>query len=182
MKRLLNVESKYNYVGYSGNTVSTTPTIQNLCIIDTGTGSQARIGNSIKLTYLDLRGNLTINSSATTTYVRLIVYIDTAADEPGTAGEILHDTSAGDIIVSVPDAKHETRFTFLYDQVFSLSTYNPVCSFQLGRPLNMHVKYENDTSSSSDQVKNSLSFLIVSDQATNTPALYLNSVTRFVDN
>ena len=71
----LNNELKFSDSSFS-STVGTTPTATHLTAIGAGTGVSARVGQSIKMVALYLRGALQANASATNTYFRFIIVQD----------------------------------------------------------------------------------------------------------
>lgn len=183
LARQLNVEYKEHNVQFTGNTVSSTMTIQNLNIIDQGTTDITRIGRQIKITRVNIRGVCAINTSATMTFARFIVLIDKQVNQAAfSAGDLLFDTSVFDNCVSYINLDNKGRFKILCDKILSLSPSNAVGKFYYNKNLTLPVVYDGSTSAVADQTSKALYLCMVSSEATNTPAVTLHARIRYVDN
>lgn len=183
LARQLNVEYKEHNVQFTGNAVSSTMTIQNLNLIDQGTTDITRIGRQIKITRCNIRSVFAINTSATMTYVRVIVLIDKQVNQAAfSAGDLLYDTSVFDNCVSMINLDNKGRFKILADKILSLSPSNAVGRFIYNKNLNLPIVYDNTGNGIADLTSMSLYVCFVSSEATNTPAVTMHARIRYVDN
>jgi hypothetical protein len=181
LKNLLNVEDKYvdvaNTTGF--NSTATLILLNGVLQDDTENG---RVGISIKSVAMDLNVTLTINSSATASYVRLFVVRD---EQPNGAafGYGTYVASQTDVR-TLTNVNFEQRFYTYVDELFALNAngqQNQV--FRTRIPLNFHTYYDDsDAGDITDIAKNSLYLVIVSNEATNSPTVGYYSRYWFVDN
>lgn len=157
-------EIKYNNVTLP-STVSSTASITELSVVGQGDSTQARDGNVVKGTSINVRGTLAINASATCTQVRMIIF-QYKTEAPSTALDILEASS----IQSFKSRTDRYKSVFLYDRVFQLDSVNkPEIFFNIKRKLkNQMVTYDD---SNTDATGNSVSVLLISNEATNVPDL-----------
>lgn len=181
--RQLNVEYKEHNIQFTGNTVSSTMTIQNLNLIDQGTTDITRIGRQIKITRLNIRSVFAINTSATMTYIRVIVLIDKQVNQAAfAAADLLYDTSVFDNCVSMINLDNKGRFKILSDRILALSPSNAVGKFIYNKNMNLPIVYDNTGNGVADLTSKSLYICMVSSEATNTPAVTMHARVRYVDN
>lgn len=184
VKRLLNVEYKFHDVQVTGSSISTTPTITQLSNIALGDTASTRDGNSIKWTRFTSHGTLSINSSATRTYVRMLLILDTQTNGAiYTAGDILQDTTADDAIVSLYNLNNRQRFKVLYDKVVRLASNTiSVKTFKVNKSFSLRQIFNADSAAITSIPTYSLSLMFISNEATNTPTLTMYNRLRYIDN
>ena len=152
--------------------------------IGQGDTDQTRDGSSILMKKWLLRGNITTNASATSTRVRLILFIDT--QQIGDTAPAQADILDPDLNQLVAPLNNNTvgRFTILADRTYSINQL--VASQAVSREykfffnMNKHARYNGTTGA--DIQKNGLYMLVVHDQATNVPTIAYSARLTFTDN
>ena len=141
-----------------------------------------RNGNSILAKYISMKFKAVINSSATHTLLRVLVFIDT--QNQGTTPTIndLFTTTSGALTTQAtlnPD--NTQRFTVLADIYMPLSISGNQMLFRKGyRRLNFHLRYTG--TAATDWNKNAIFFCAISDVITNLPELTYTTRIAFYDN
>lgn len=181
LKSVINVEKKYTDVNATTTSSSTSALVllNGLSLGDTAT---TRDGQSVKFINLFWQGLWTINASATTTAVRVIVFMDTQpnAAAPATSDLLVSNTS----VLSPLLISGSSRFKVLFDtkKQLSLNGTEMVRSYKF-KKMSVHTKYNvSNNGTIADIVTNSIYMLHMSDQAVNVPAFSYWSRLRFIDN
>jgi hypothetical protein len=160
---------------------STTPTFDLVNGLIPGNGNGQRTGQSVKCQNVDMRFILTINASATTSFARIIMVMDKQTNSAVFAiGSLLN---AGNVY-SAYTVGGQNRFIVMYDQTFALNNNGEqtasVC-VRLG--FQPHTEYNTGTAGTvADINTNSIYFVHLSDQATNTIAISYYIRYWYVDN
>lgn len=119
-------------------------TIISLCnTITQGVGNAQRVGDSLKMQRLTVRGYCNNTSAvANVEYMRLIVFIDKAMTI-ATVADLLE--TAGSTYVSLSPKNDQTKYNsiVLYDQPFKMikGTVNEIITFEINLPIDLHVNY-----------------------------------------
>lgn len=181
LKGLINSELKRFDVG---NTVipTTTPVVVSLCDIPQGDDVGDRDGNKLLAKYIKFEANIAMDNTQTTTFVRMIIFVDT--ENQGVipvASDVLESTAASVALVSPINKDNTQRFTVLADRCFSFSnTGQQSVHTEVFRNLNFHISYT--TTLSTSRNKNSIWLMYLSDQGTETPVMIYQSRLAFYDN
>lgn len=160
-------------------TVDSSGSVTHLTAIAIGDTASTRTGNSIFVRYLYPQYTLTLNASATDTFVRLIFFYDTqqVADTAPTVANVLESVSH----LSSLNNDNKGRFQILADRRYSLQAVDVTSMIRkLYLPLKLHINYNG--SAGTDQQKNALYLLAISNEATNVPTLSINWRVGFHDN
>ncbi len=162
-------------------TVTTTPTVSHLTDVAIGDDFTQRTGRKIRLKSIQIRGDIELNAVATNSTFRMIVFKDTMnIGTPPTASQIVANTDA----LRNPEPNFLNRFKILMDRTIQLNqkvdANLPKVTFNWYRKLDLPVTYTG--TASTDEGKNSLWLLLVSDEASNAPDLDFTSRIRFRDN
>lgn len=181
LKSVVNVEKKY--IDTSATTTSsTTPALVLLNGCTTGDAGTNRDGQSIKMSSLYSNFLWSINASASTTYVRVILFMDhqSNATAPG-AADLLTNTSS---VLSTLLIGNGKRFTVLADIRKTLSINGTeIVRFKIFKKLHAHVRFNTGNAGTvADIQTNTLYMLHMSDQATNVVVFAYNNRVRFIDN
>lgn len=168
-------ELKQNEITWSATSVSSSGTMEELSVVAAGTGNNQKVGDRINPTSLRFRGTMNIHASATSSLVRLIIFRWNSG---------LFTTTVGDILVAgtiksfkSQDKRFESEI--LYDRVFKLnSVERPELFFQGKLKLKKPIAYAGGASAAN---RNSIGYLILSDEATNTPTVDISSRMWFRD-
>lgn len=181
LKSVINVEKKYSDINAT-ITPSTTPNIILLNGLQIGDTSTTREGQTIKMWSVQWKIVGTINTAATTTNVRVIVFRDRQPNGAApTAANLLQN---GTGINSPLNISFGRRFLVYYDRQKTLSVNGTEGMKMWGfKRLKFHTQYNTgNVGDITDISTNSLYVLIMSDQATNTPSVAYYFRIRWIDN
>lgn len=181
LKGLVNTEQKYSDLANQSITVSTTPTVNCIDGISLGTTATSRLGQSIKVTSFYISGNMSINASATETFIRLLVAIDHQSNATQAA---FTDVMTLADVFSPRLIGNARRFTVLVDKRFALSANGSENKqFRIYKKRAFHVTYNTgNVGNYTDIQTNCLTVFWVSNEATNKPTVNFMTRLRFVDN
>lgn len=181
LKSVVNVEKKYNTVAAS-TTSSTTAAFVLLNGIAPGDAGTSRDGQSIKMSSILLRYILSIHATPTTTFHRVILFVDSQAN--GVVPAIADILQATTSVISPLVIGNANRFTILRDINVTLSQSGPAAAtIKVFKKLDLHTKYNTGTAGTvADINTNSLYFLHMSDQATDVPTFAYTARLRWIDN
>ncbi len=180
LRRFINTEMHFTDVT---NTVSSsnTPTLVLLNGLSLGDTSSTRTGQSIKMDRLDLRFQMSVNTTSVANFIRIIVVVDKQTNASAmTAADLLASNST-----FAPYSQGcQMRFIPLYDESFALNSAGPGSIIKcVTLRANQHVMFNTANNGTvADIVSNSLYLIHLSDQSTNTPQLSYYSRLWFVDN
>lgn len=179
IKSLVNSELHKHDVAATGNP-GTSAGISLLTGTNQGDDVNNRQGNSSLAKYLTFKHSVEMNTSASATIVRFIIFIDTDNDGIApTAAELLQFPSN---INSSINPDYSSRFTILYDKHYYLSINGTrVDGDKFYKPLNFHVKYTGPTGGT-DFAKNNIWLYQVSNEVTNVPVTTYTTRFAFYDN
>ncbi len=184
LKSLINVEFKQHTVKLTAEAIGITTDFNNLCLINQGDTDETRDGSSIRLKSIDLKGFVKLHASATSTMIRIIIVLDKQTNQAQfTYPDLYEDATTGDAIISARNIDNAHRFVVLMDTRISLSASgNSVVPFSFYKKINTIIRYDNTGNVVADLTSNAYSLLLVSDEATNTPAVTLSARLRYIDN
>lgn len=181
LKGLVNSEM-FKFDNSFNSTVSTSPGSLNLVGIGQGDDENQRQGNSILARYLHLRFDITIHASATNTFLRMVLVCDKqqTADTSPTFSDIF-DTSTVSAVIGPLNKNTVGRYSIMFDRVFKLDNQaHPNIFKKMYFKLYRHVRYNG--TATTDVQKNGMWLFYVSNEATNTPTLTLQSRIGYHDN
>ncbi|UYD39136.1 MAG: capsid protein [Wigfec virus K19_668] len=180
LKSLVNVEKHPHETNYNITPDQTTGNFTCLNLIAQGDGTADRTGNRIKMFSTNANIRVTINSLASNTCVRIIMFMDRQANGSVPALSELLNNGA-----TIANYNHDyaQRFPILADRKVNLSiSGKQETTLRIYRKLGMHTDYDGATASAGDIVTNSLYIFIISDEGTNTPTVVVRNQLLFVDN
>jgi hypothetical protein len=181
VKKLLNVERKTHDTTHSYTPSSAAGSIALLNGVSQGDTAYSRDGGSVKMLNVNVKGSLNINGSATTTIVRAMLLYK--KDNAGTAPTVADILGSGWTIDSHYAKDNIHRYQVLFDRRYDLdqAAKNQIL-FNINKPMRLKVRYSGTGTSTSDIEKNGLYFILVSDEATNTPSVVFKGRVTFIDN
>lgn len=184
VKSMLNVEYKINDNHITGSGSDINGSIVQLSNLLQGNTNETRDGNQVKYTQIQLKYFVTINSGATATLVRVFLILDKQTNTAiYTPAQILKNITVGDGMNSPYNRNFRRRFRVLYDRVHDLSINgNRVIRGKKTINISVPVRYNGTSGSISALTENSLSFMHLSSEATNVPAITAFMRCLFVDN
>ncbi len=148
--------------------------INQLSTVVQGDSNNERIGETIQAKSLHLRFSLEINASATQTQVRVIIF-KWRSEQPANTLDVLLLS----LITSFKNQDKRYQSAILSDRVYQLSdAKNPIIFVRQKIRVNKLISFPEDSSTSN---MNSIWLLMLSDEATNTPALVLRSRLFYTD-
>lgn len=183
MKALLNVEDKYIDSTATAVSVSTTPGQVLLNGCTQGNTASTRVGWSIKAVNLEVIVSLKIDDAETATpsMIRWVIVRDKQCN-----GAAFSSTSywVSNSVVSLTNVANQQRFHTYKDDLVMLSPNGPECACHREViPMQFHTDYNSGNAGTvADIATDSLYFMYISDNNTNTPHLDYAFRYWFVDN
>lgn len=184
LKSMVNSEKKIFEASLSSAVTSTTGSVTSLTDIAQGDDYQNREGRSILMNSLETRLTFTINASATETFVRCLWILDTMGQDSGSspptlAGQILITNAYNTLRASSP--VYMKRFVFLKDCLIRLDQVSqPTAQVHFYKKMHHHIKYNG--TAAADSAEGTLYFVVLSNEATNAPAIDGINRIRYYDN
>lgn len=183
IRKLINVEEKELVTSVSSTGFGTSGVISPISRVAQGTDYDERIGNSIKMQHIEVRGRIFKNTSATTSVMRVLLVRD--LDGYGTiptVANILEDITIGSPPLTQHNFLNRKRFSYLFDELLTLNnTGDSSAVFEIYMPHEGHIQYLGSTAAAASDGKGSLYMLFISDEATNTPTFSFSSRIVFTD-
>lgn len=168
------------------NSTTAVPNVGTLLVnctqLAAGDGADTRSGLQIHAKYVKIRGTLYQHPSGSRTQVRVILARANQQVADSTLSYAGFSSPQGTEVMSdiVPTPDTEKNFArILYDRTFVMGTKQDSYSFTIKKKLGFDVGYNG--SASGDIQKNGLYLFGISNEATNTPSIYLQSTLEFLD-
>lgn len=185
VKNLINSEKKYVTVFLKNHNTNYNGFIDNLFTTTRGTaGVGNRIGTSILLKTVTIRGFVKISDNNSNQIIRLIIFRD-HCNTITTPAQYLEDIGDIDAVLSL--RQHDSRFntTKVYDKTFVMdSARNKIQTFQhTFNNINKHVQY--DVSGGGDTIThNAFKVILITTTSTSTDSPIMNFLTHvtYIDN
>jgi len=178
LKGLVNSEMLHTNIAAS-TTISSTGGVIHLTGLAQGDTSSGRTGNSVLFRNLLQRIRITLNSSASTTYVRYMLVQDNQqiGDTTPTIADVLESV---DVLSPLATAS-QGRFKVLQSKVIALDNVKSKTYLTTKyKDMRHHVRYNG--SANTDIQKGGIYFMFVSDQSITTPTLDYNFKLGYHDN
>lgn len=155
----------------------TSNSLIHLSAIAQGDGDTARTGNSIFARSLNGNINFEKNTSATYTYVRCMILMDTQqiGDTTPTVANVLQSDWASHLNTATVG-----RFKVLYSKIIVLNSNRPSIQVKFNKAMRHHIRY--NSTASSDIQKGGIYMLLTSSESTNTPTIRYNLRLCYHDN
>lgn len=186
IRKLINIETKYIPHWYSPTQIDQVGMMYSLSQVAQGLTSTTRVGDSIRIQHIELRGAVLLNAADTVTNVRVLVVRD--LDGYGTAptpADVLETTNSAAAPFSPYRFQKKERFSVLYDELFALQSAaaGGTCSnvFSFATVHQGHVLYLGTTAQDVSDGKGTVYVLAVSDETTNKPYLSFYANLLFTD-
>jgi hypothetical protein len=188
IRKLINIETKF-HDAVNVHTASTAGDVYCISELAQGLTSTDRVGDSIKLQHIEIRGKVTCGSAATTSIIRFIAFrdLDGYGTAP-TAAQVLELTGSVSTPLSPYKFNNNTRFSILFDETFTLQYGSDLkaqgtssTSFYFAEAHGGHVKYLTGAAAPAADGKGSIYILIASDEATNVPLVSAYSRILYTD-
>ncbi len=153
--------------------------LRDVSLIAQGDGPTARDGNALAHRSMFFRYVATINANALVTEVRFMMVYDRAPNGAlAAANDILENVNS----ISPLDFANAGRFQVLYDRTHILSiTGNKAVFVKKYIKLSKNQKFNAAAAAAASQVRNSIIWLAISDEAVNEPVLSIDTTLRYTD-
>jgi hypothetical protein len=186
IRKLINIETKFIDTNQTSVGINTTGTMFPITQLAQGLTSTNRVGDSIRIQHLEVRGRVVINNTASTSLIRVMVVrdLDGYGSAPAVSDVLEVNGSVGAPLSPEKFQKRE-RFSILYDELIALqgssTTGTASVPFSFSSSHQGHVLYLGTTASAASDGKGSVYVLAVSDEGTNTPGIAFISRVLFTD-
>lgn len=181
LKSIVNVEKHPLVTTGSDSPGNTTLSLRCLNLTAQGDDDFSRDGNRILLKSININSHFQQSGLATSTVVRLLLFIDTQSN--GTT-PVTSDILQSSSIQS--NYNHDNvgfRYKILADKTINLSSGTAVQKMiQTYRKLNFHTQYDGTTAVIGNIVDNALWLGYISDQPVNVPGILTDAQMLFIDN
>lgn len=185
IRKLINIETKFLDTVQTSTNISTTGGVFAISEIAQGLTSQTRVGDSLKIQHIDVRGRVNVNPTAANSLIRVLVFRDLDGyGTPPATSDVLQVTAAVSAPLSPLNFRNSQRFSVLYDELFHMQgTVQGVAGmpFVYSSAHSGHILYLGTTAAAASDGKGSLYIMAVSDEATTTPSLAFYSRILFTD-
>ncbi len=183
VRRLLNVEVKFHDNQQTAVALTNVPIIRELTNIAQGDTGSTRDGNQCKVIGIELAYIIIANTSTPFTSVRIMIVLDKQTNQAIYVNtDLLDDITATDNILSPRQLNNLDRFSILYDRVHMLSTAFPTVTVKKFIKKEIKLRYDNAAAAITSLTMNSLSFVQMTSEPTNVPAITSFTRIRYVDN
>ncbi len=181
--RMLNVEYKNKYTQLTASATGTTPAFFSLVNMIKGDDDNLRQGNQIKCVTIYMNALIRMNTSATSTTLRYVIFLDKQCNGVNaTAPELFQDNTVTDIMISPLNPDNKFRFQILYNNLVRLSPEHPTAQVKFFKRVSIPIRYSGNAGTAADLTSNNILVLLFSDEATNTPTVTHNIRMSYVDN
>jgi len=190
IRKLINVEHKYFDTDVNGNSATQAGAVLSLSLIGQGDDVSQRDGDSIKVQSFEMNGAVFRNVAAGATVnetVRIVVVRDLQnAGAAPTAADILETVGTSRAPYAFTDylngSDTNKRFTFIYDEVFTLDNAHQVRSFRFRTDHDCHVYFRGTTTGAASQGNGSYYAVLLANTAATLPSVDMVTRIRFTDN
>lgn len=178
--KMINTEDKYIDLTTNG-TISSSGTVFALNGVAQGLTDITRIGNKIRGKDVLVRQSFTINSSATNTLIRAILFCD---KQYNGADPAVTDVLSSASVLAPLNRDNTERFVILKDDLLTLtvSQDNAQKTRKWFKTIPWHMYYSGTDATDASLQTNALCILLVSNEATNVPSHSTISRVKFYDN
>lgn len=181
LKNLINVEFKKHDVVASINP-GTAGVFQLLNGVPAGDDFNARDGRQVRIKSIQMNLRCLKNPSATNTVFRMLLVIDKQSNTAGPTAANILDLTTATAVDAHRNLDYRKRFVILKDVRFCVNADTPEKIVDFYKRLDMKEVFDGTAGTIGDISTNSIYLLLISDEATNTPAVLYNSRIRFIDN
>lgn len=184
IRRLINVETKFVALSTS-TTGSQSGVLDYLLPHSQGTDITNRVGDSIKMQRIQIRGNIKKAATDCTYRLLLIRDLQNAGSTP-LGSEIVDNTATSGVTYSHPSFLNSSyssnRFAILYDESFAMdAVVTPIVVFDIDIPHNGHIKYRSSGATSASAGAGALFLCHFCDTNTTPPTTNFESRIIFTD-
>jgi hypothetical protein len=143
----------------------------NQWIISQGTDTNNRVGNVIHSTRLKIQGTLSLNASATSSFMRVLIY-KYSHELASAVTDILESAS----YLSQKSIEHRYDSKVLFDRTYNVDSDKPKRMININLKTGFNMYY--GSADASDIEKNGLFILMIGDEVTNVPT-FTRAITHY---
>lgn len=185
LKGVINTEKKYFDTDTSGVTLPTSTTGTVTCINGMGQGddNNERIGRSIRIKSVHVKGAVELNALATKDFIKVAVVLDhqTNGSAPGYSG--IYDMSVNGAAYAYRSMSTPNRFRVLATRMIPLAKGgSEIKTFNMNIPCDIHTKYQTAGSGVASINSDGLFLVYGGDLSLDMSAIKYNCRIRYVDN
>jgi len=183
IRKPINIEEKELVTNAVSAPFDTNGALVPISRIAQGSNYTDRIGNSIKMQHIEVRGRIFKNASASFSVMRVLLIrdLDGYGSVPNIP-DIMETVGTTLAPLTQLDFLNRKRFSVLYDELLTLnSTGDSSAVFEIQLPHEGHILYLGSTAAAASDGKGSLYMLFISDESTNTPTYAFSSRIVFTD-
>ncbi len=182
VKKLINVEYRSITTDFTA-APSSSGAVVNLTAIAQGDDIANRQGSKIRAKYLSVKGHAKINTSASSTRLRMMIVRDNNGSTTQPAITDLFD-DVGTFTVfknKKGDPQSNSRFFVLWDKRLNFdATFHEQATIDYTMSLDHHIFYSG--TAATDEGKGNIYLFIGSNEATNDPVVAIDAMVKFIDN
>lgn len=180
LRSIVNVEKKFHNASGVVNPDNVTGIFQCLNLIAQGDGPSSRDGNSLKTMKIFVNLNCSINASAASTALRIVLFVDKEAN--GLTPTISDIFSAASV-TSNYNHNESSRFFTLSDKTMVLTQQASQGRYmKVYRRLGFHIHFDGTAATVANVQDNNIWLFFISDESVNLPQIAYNSQLIYVDN
>ncbi len=183
VRKLINIEEKELVTTAGSVGFDVNGALVPISRIAQGTNYTERIGNSIKMQRIEVRGRIFKNASASNSVIRILLVrdLDGYGSVPAVT-DIMETVGSSAAPCTQYDWLNRKRFSILFDEFLTLSsTGDSGAVFEVHLPHEGHIQYLGTTAAAASDGKGSMYMLFISDETTNTPTYTFSSRIVFTD-
>lgn len=177
IQSMINTELKFVDTNNTFNP-SSSGTVSYLSGMATGTDDSERIGNSILAHDNYIRLSCAFNTSASATFVRIILICDKECDGVAPVVTNVLQTASP---YSPLNQDFSDRFVVIWDKFFSQDPQKLTMATKKYTTTPFHIKYDGSTSGVASAKENNIFMLSITNEATNTPTIVYYNRFRYYD-
>lgn len=183
IRKLINIEEKILDTSAASAAFDQTGTVTPVSQIVQGLDFTNRVGDSIKLQYVQFHYRIFKNPTATQTVVRIILFRDNDCQGATPAiGDLLQATGTAVAPLTFRDFLNRKRFAILHDKLSTVnSTGESTFTVSFETAHEGHILFLGTAANAASQGKGSMFVAVVSDESLNTPTIAFQCRLVFTD-
>lgn len=181
LKDMINIEYKYIDTVDTGSNPTYAGGYATFTMPAAGTGDSQRIGDSVKLQRLMMRGEIRYATAGTDGQTVRLIIVNDKQNKISAVSDLLDSNYLSTVNAVNAPKNYDKRFQtkILYDRSFLVNSQNIERRFVINLPLNFHAQFD---AAGSTIDSGSLKYFLVSDQMTNPPTVNFVGRITYTDN
>ncbi len=181
IRKFINIETKY-FDDNQYATSSQSGAFACLSLIPQGVDVSTRVGDSLRLQHLQMRGTFYIGTT-TPASCRVIIFRDMANRGVAPTGSDLlaYSGSAWAAIAQTNWINDQERFSIMFDETVTLDSSNPTETLSYATSHKGHIRFRGTGSGAADQAEGSVWVAVFTDAAATPPTFRYSSRITYTD-